>query len=72
MRQQVESTINSTIRPYLRSMGMDVDLLSVAGSVVTLQIRGEPEDITRISLRVAVEMKIQELVPTVTSVEFLG
>ena len=72
MRQQVESTINSTIRPYLRSMGMDVDLLSVAGSVVTLQIRGEPEDITRISLRVAVEMKIQSLVPTVTSVEFLG
>lgn len=70
MRQKVENAISSSIRPYLRSLGNDISLVSVTGNSITVRIIGEPDSIMRISLRAAVSMKIQALVPEVTSVDF--
>jgi Fe-S cluster biogenesis protein NfuA len=70
MRQKVENAINSVIRPYLRSLGMDISLVSVTGDSITVQIINEPESIMRISLRAAISVKIRELVPEVISVDF--
>jgi Fe-S cluster biogenesis protein NfuA len=70
MRQKVEDAISGSIRPYLQSLGYDISLVSVTGTTITVRITQGLKSIMSIALQLAVEMKIRELVPEVTWVNF--